>query len=251
MQLNSQRIPINLFLLCLGIEILLVFLDVSINFYRYSDTGAIRRLFNMTREDGLGSWFMVLQTTVAAMTLLLISLLERERNRPSKKHWYWAILAVFFLYLSADDAAKIHERLGTLFDSYRSEDGIGSLFPSYGWQLAVLPFFSIAGLAMVWFLWAELKAPKARALLILAPAIMALAVTLDFFEGLEHEHPWNLYTWLSEYFQISPKTIRHFGKTTEEFLEMLSISLLLMLFVQRLLQSISPQWTIYSNSSHE
>lgn len=248
MQLDKQRIPINLFLLCLGIEILLVFLDVSINFYRYSDTGAIRRLFNMTREDGLGSWFMVLQTTVAAMVLLLISLIERERNRPSKKHWYWAILAVFFLYLSADDAAKIHERLGTLFDSYRSEDGIGSLFPSYGWQLAVLPFFSIAGLAMVWFLWSEIKATRARILLILAPAIMALAVSLDFIEGLEHEHPWNMYTWLSEYWQISPGTIRHFGKSTEEFLEMLSISLLLMLFVQKLLQAISPQWTIHINS---
>lgn len=248
MNLDSQRIPLRIFVACVAIELLLVFLDSTINFHHYSDTGAIRRLFNMTREDGLASWFMVLQTIVAAITLLLISLIERDRQATTKKHWYWAILALFFLYLSADDAAKIHERLGTLYDSYGSDNGIASLFPSYGWHVAVLPFFVVAGLAMLGFLWKEITTPYARALLLLAPLIMALAISLDFVEGLEHDHPWNLYTWFSEYWQISPNTIRHFGKTLEEFLEMLSISLLLMLFIRKLFQAISPQWTIHITS---
>lgn len=244
MRLDSKHFPIRLFLFCLSAELALLLLDLSINFYQYSDSAAIRRLFNMAREDSLANWFMVIQTFVAAMLLLAIALVENDRATSTRQYTCWLLLAIFFIYLSADDAAQIHERLGTAFDARRPELGFVSLFPGYGWQLAVLPLLVLAGLLMVWFLWNELAMPYARILLLMAPGIMALAVGLDFIEGLEHEHPWNFYTWLSERWQVSPKTIRHFAKVIEEFLEMLSISLLLMLFAQRLLQAVSPQWTI-------
>lgn len=218
------------------------------NFYNYEGTGAIRRLFNIAREDSLASWFMVTQTTVAAFVLLLTGFIEREKNISTAKFIGWLLLALFFFYLSADDGAKIHERLGTLFAQQQSSEDPSALFPSYRWQVAVLPFLALCGIMMLIFLWSEFTRWQSHLLLLIAPAVMAIAVGLDFFEGLEHDHPWNLHTWLSETLQQSPRTIRHFSKAVEELLEMIAISLLLMLFFQRLLDALAPQWTIFIKS---
>ena len=56
--LNGQRLPGRIFLFCLVVELLLVGLDAFINYGRFIDIGPIRRLFNITREDGLATWFM-------------------------------------------------------------------------------------------------------------------------------------------------------------------------------------------------
>jgi len=67
---------------------------------------------------------------------------------------------------------------------------------------------------------------------------MAIAVGLDFFEGLDDSHAWNVQVWIRDAFDLSKYTVRHFAKSLEEFLEMMAISLLLMLFIRHLIQVV-------------
>ncbi len=67
----------------------------------------------------------------------------------------------------------------------------------------------------------------------------------EFIEGLDRDHPWNLYTWavarvdLTEFTearfrQSAYQTLDHFGRSAEEFLEMLAMTLLWVTFLKHL-----------------
>ena len=148
----------------------------------------------------------------------------------------WGFLAIFFIYMAADDGAEIHERLGSTFKALYPAGQAASngdllnqwqgMFPSYDWQLVVLPLLAGAGLFMLFFLRHEFKGRGARVTLYLAVSIMIAAVGLDFIEGLDRSHAWNVQAWVVEYFRISADSVRHFSKSLEELLEMVSMSLL-------------------------
>ncbi len=246
--INGQRLPGRIFVFCLVIELSLVLLDAVVNYGELTDLGPIRRLFNITREDGLATWFMVIQTFVAALVLWLIFLVYRSRRYAAGQVAAWGFLAGFFTYMAADDGAKIHERLGSVFSELSSSaassspeglsEQLQAIFPSYDWHLVALPLLAGAGLFMLIFLWRELRDRKGRLLLLLAVGFMVIAVGLDFIEGLDDSHAWNIQTWIREAFDLSNYTVRHFGKSLEEFLEMVAISLLLMLFVRHLIKTV-------------
>ncbi len=97
------------------------------------------------------------------------------------------------------------------------------------------------GLFMLIFLWIELG----RARLLLAMSLLALAVGLDFIEGLSEDHRWNVYSWLAEStdldswtearFEASAyETLEHFSRSIEEALEMAANSVLWFLFLRHL-----------------
>ena len=79
--INGQRLPGRIFVFCLVIELSLVVLDAVVNYGELTELGPLKRLFNITREDGLATWFMVTQTFVAALVLWLIFLVHRSRAR--------------------------------------------------------------------------------------------------------------------------------------------------------------------------
>ena len=247
MALNSERWPPRLFLFCFSCAVALVLMDVFLNYGKALDSVPLRRVFNITREDGLATWFMVVQTACAGLVLALIAVVSRSRGNSASKTAGWGLLSLFFFYLSADDGAEIHERLGSTFKAAARDAEAGTTlveaqgwFPSYDWQLVVLPFFAVAGVLMLLFLLREFRTPQKRAVLFVAPVVMALAVGLDFFEGLDDAHPLNVHSALQERYDLTSYTVSHFSKAAEEFLEMCSIALLLALFVQHLLEKAGP-----------
>ncbi len=257
--INGQRLPGRILIFCLIVELLLVGLDAFINYGRFIDIGPVRRLFNITREDGLATWFMVMQTFLAGLVLWLIALVQRSRSA-SRSNWLsWGFLSGFFIYMSADDAAEIHERLGSTFKellrtSQRDTSDsllvqVQGLFPSYEWHLVALPLLAGAGLFMLYFLLTEFRDRKSRLILLFAVGIMVIAILLDFFEGLDKGHPWNLHGWIRESFTLDNYTVRHFSKSIEEFFEMVSISLLLMLFTACLIDRVDPELTVRTSSA--
>ncbi len=261
---DGQRLPRRVFLFCLIVELSFVLLDAIINFGRFSSFGPIRRLFNIAREDSLANWFMATQTFVVALVLWLIFFVYRSRRHEDagitgKRVFGWGFLAGFFTYMAADDGALIHERMGSVFEKIyppsktTAEDGffgwLQAVFPSYEWHLAVLPLFVAAGLFMLFFLWREFHDRRSRVLLLLSAGFMGFAVLLDFFEGLRSSHPWNVYAWMWKALEVKKYTVKHFARSLEEFLEMLAISVLLMLFLRHLVRIVGTRLTVFLSRS--
>jgi len=239
MTVNTIDLSKKILLYFITFEVLFVLLDLIINFHRLIDYSPIRRLFNITREDGLASWFMSSQTLLVALSLWFIFYLHHKLNIGKKStKLAWAILASFFTYMSADDGAAIHERLGSTFKlmaknaNTETSNAILAFFPSYAWQIVVLPLFVGMGIFMLFFLWKTFKNDMLMYNVLLAFSMLGTAVVLDFFEGLEPQSPLYLYQYIINYTGIELHTVEHFSKSIEECLEMLGITLFLSVFIE-------------------
>jgi hypothetical protein len=251
---DPHRLVRNVFLVCLAAILAFFLLDCFVNYRMWIDLPSIRRLFNTTREDGMASWFGVTQTFMVALTLWLIFVTARQQTGSRWRQAGWLVLALFFTYMAIDDGSALHERLGSALEDMQ-ESGSGDswaaalldVFPSYAWQVCLLPFFGALGLFTLFFLWRELNDTPSRVLVAAAVGCMALAVGLDFVEGLDPDHSWNVYTGFSERFGWEGLTteaydtpyevLRHFSKSLEESLEMLAMTLLWVVFLRHWIRS--------------
>ena len=254
----------HIFIICVLAEVTLLVLDYHVNYGRWTEISPIRRLFNITREDGLASWFAVTQTLLVALTLWLIFICVRNRGGSRWRTIGWLVLALFFTYLAVDDGAALHERLGSTFREMQTHASDGQdaktwgatlleIFPSYPWQIVFMPIFGAVGLFILVFLWREFGDRSAKALLAIGLSCFVLAVGLDFIEGLKRDHPWNLYTLISNTFELDDftrrrfnhsayTTLRHFSKSIEETIEMLGMTVLWVVFLRH--------WTRIASSLH-
>ena len=248
-----QRTPLVL-LVCLLANLAFFLLDCLVNYRGWIDISSIRRLFNTTREDGMASWFAVTQTVMVALTLWLIFVTVRQQPGSRWRHAGWLVLALFFTYMAIDDGSSLHERLGSALETIQEsgpEESWGAalleVFPSYAWQVCLLPFFGALGLFTLVFLWRELSETPSRVLVAAAIGCLVLAVGLDFLEGLDPDHPWNVSARLSERFGLEGLTtrgyrtpyevLRHFSKSFEESLEMLAMTVLWIVFLRHWIRS--------------
>jgi len=221
----KRRPLLLIFAVCVLLEFVLVLLDLYVNWFRWADSSAIRRLFNITREDGLASLFAVIQTFLVALVVWLIYALEVRKPGRKVHAAGWLVLAVFFSYMVIDDGAMGHERIGSAFK--HANEGIQ--LHSYAWQIVLAPAFVIMGLFMGGFLWQLGNHSIQRSWLIAALACLGVAMALDYVEGVE-----GAYRVLPDRTSWSEKMIAHFSKSLEEFLEMLGMRLLLILFLNYL-----------------
>ena len=235
--LDAGRVPYIVLGTCVLVALVLFLLDYHVNYGRWTQIGALRRMFNTTREDSLASWFGITQTLFVALTAWVIYWVSRGASKWRRRGWL--VLALFFTYMAVDDGATIHERLGTAYDVkvLAGDSAAFDFFPSYAWQIVVLPGFVIMGLFTFAFLLRELRTRRAKVLLFVALSGLACAVGLDFIEGLERNHSLNVYAraadhydfeaWTQARFRHSEySTVVHFSKSVEETLEMVSMSLI-------------------------
>lgn len=256
--LRSTKVIRTVVFVCVAIEVLLVVLDYHVNYGGLTDLGTIRRLTNITREDSLASWVGTTQTTLIAANLWLLYTVVRQVTTARWRRTGWLVMAAFFTLMAVDDGALLHERAGTAFSELYSTDSaegpptaLGArmldTFPSYAWQIVALPVFALLGLFVLVFLWGELPARQTRVLVVVALACFVTAVGLDFLEGLDEDHRWNLYATIDRAFDFGDyteyrfghtpyDTLRHFSKSIEEFLEMLGNTLLWYVFLRTLVR---------------
>ncbi len=238
----------------LGFELLIVFLDIFVSHYEWSSVGAIRRMVNITREDSLSNWFSSLQVITVGSTVWLTAFAIRNKKEGShytKKFFCWAGIGLFYFYMGVDDAIKLHERVGTAFKVllFENEDTAGTgildslyeFFPSYTWQLVFGPFFVSAGAFIVWFLRKELYSKKLWFWFLVGVSLYAVAVGLDFVEGLDNEPYEGM--GIADFFSTTDSRIRHMSKALEEFLEMLGTTIFLIVFLKNLFR-LSREWRI-------
>lgn len=99
-------------------------------------------LLKVGEESNIPTWFSSVQLFMVAVVLLPIVLRDSERRKPST--WGLALVPGLFLFLSLDEAATIHERLG---DWLQGESGIGSGLRSGPDMLVFVPL--VAALVLV------------------------------------------------------------------------------------------------------
>ena len=221
-------------------EILCVIGDEIFNVRGLIGLGPIRRLFDITLEDGIASWFAVTQTWMVGLTAAFIYLVVRADEGAPWRRVGWAVIALFFLYMAMDDGAKFHERIGSsvrrIIQGESANDGTRQIgfFPSYTWQLVFLPIFGAFGLFVLWFLNKELQFMRDKLMVVVAIGLLVLAVTADFFEGIEGQHPLNLHSWMSVKWDLNIDAVRHYSRSFEEFVEMLAISFLWIVYLRHL-----------------
>jgi|GEM_PF-628651 len=248
--IDFTKISRRLLFACIFFILLLFCLDYLFTYLDLASKSQIRDLFDITSESSIGSWFMNIQTFLAGLTLGAIFWATRILNLPRKTTLCWLALCLFFVWMSMDDGAQIHERLsGAFFSLLRGKGGgavpawIGRLFvgfPSYIWPLLFLPLFGGMGLLLLVFVWLKLCwAPKLRWVLVGALACMGTAVALDFFQGLGLNTPWNPYLLIMQRTGLGHLTVFHFGPAVEESLEMIGMSLLWYVFFRHLGRVIS------------
>ena len=219
--------------------------DYHLSYGALVDVGALRRLFNLAREDGLASWLQSTQTLLAGSTLWIVYGLVRSQSASKWVQRGWLVLAAFFTYMAVDDGAQIHERLASTLDAVAGERAV-SFFPSYTWQIVFLPVFITLGLFVLAFLWRELPSVRERAWLVGALGCLGFAVGLDFLEGLDVGDSLNVYAHIartdeglrvwsfSRFGSSAYDSLRHFSRAVEESLEMLAIATFWSLFIGHL-----------------
>ena len=236
-QIDSIGFAKCIFVSCITIEIVLVLMDAFFNYGHFIPNKILRRIFNIAREDSLASWFAISQTTAIAGVAALLSLVSGRIGK-SKLCLGWLLSALFFLYLAADDAAQIHERIGTALQILNNDDLDGSAesfvrrflaeYPSYAWHI-LLPVFASVGVTIVIFWWYALGKTGSRAGILAAIGCFVFAIGLDILEGIDgSEH------WLASQLSLPRYTIRHFSKALEEFIEMLGMTFILVTLLKHL-----------------
>ncbi|MGB5721450.1 MAG: hypothetical protein WBM34_12225 [Woeseiaceae bacterium] len=211
-----------------------------------TELSPVRRFFNITREDGVASWFAVTQTWMLGLTAAFLYALVRAGDAARWRRLGWAIIAIFFFYMAIDDGAQFHERIGTSVktllhgEDYDSGTRVAGFFPSYAWQLVFLPIFAAFGLFILWFLNKELQSARDKMLVVAAIGLLVLAVVADFFEGLDIDSSFNLHGWIKATWDLSEYQVRHYSKSIEEFMEMLAMTLLWVVLLRHLVR-IAPR----------
>jgi len=235
-----------LFSTLVACEILFVFGDWLFNVENILRMNPVRSFWNIAREGGIASWFAITQTWMLGLTAALLFVLVSADGGTRGRRLGWAVIALFLLYMSMDDGARFHERVGSsvraVIQGPEAEDAgrqIG-FFPSYTWQLVFLPIFAAFGLFLMGFLYTELKASRDKLTVVCAIGLLVVAVIADFFEGLTPDHSLNLHTWISTSTGFPFKGVVHYSKSLEETLEMLAMTLLWVTFLRHLVR-ISPR----------
>jgi hypothetical protein len=219
-------------LLC---EVFLVVADYFIHFQDYvTEIGALKRVFNLAREDSLGNWFGAAQLLVVALTLWLVYAAVRQTPVTSWRKISWALLAIFFTYMAFDDGARLHERLATAAKEFLDDSALIEAYPSYPWQVVFAPLFVAGTLLLLDIFRRGLSGRASRLMLGSGLALYIAAVGLDVLEGVPEYGPAGALDILSD---EGSYAVRHYVKVTEEFLELLGGTCFLIAFLRHLAQT--------------
>jgi hypothetical protein len=166
-ELSIEVSPAKVATSCIVVAVLFVIIDLVTQYGRYYPfdfPGRFRldRLFHMGREANVPAWFSTVLFIFVALLLGIIAYAKTVARAAFR--YQWLILTVGFVYLSADEAAMLHEEFG---------GGVAVLFPntvfSHGWFVAGAIGVVLLGVVYLSFLFSLPR--KTRRLFFAAGAI--------------------------------------------------------------------------------
>lgn len=138
------------------------------------------RIFSVDQEANLASW---LSATILLLCALVVWGVAVGRRAAGDRWWrHWAFLALTFAYLSADEAARLHESAEVVVDSLIDAPGIFS----FGWVLVAAPVVIAFALTYLGFLRAL---PRAIGRLVVIAAVLYVggAMGVETLGGLAYD----------------------------------------------------------------
>jgi hypothetical protein len=139
-------------------------------------------LFYLDGERNFPTAFSSMILFIAAVQLMVITLLEWQRGGHSQP--YWMLLAAGFAFMGVDEAWSFHERLNEVVRARLGGEHLGAFY--YGWVVPGLVLVGALGLLFLRFLW---RLPVAtRVWFIIAGVIYVGGVLgIELIEGLYDE----------------------------------------------------------------
>ena len=222
-KIDPEIFPKRLSIYLFGVCVLLVICDVIFTYLDVTGYYLFRRSFDMTREESIPNWYASILLFGIGLTCSLLAVVHRAIKSARSLASTWLFFALFCGFLSADDGARIHERAGPFFKDL-TQNGIagfqvfGGVLESsatYSWQIFVLPIFLFVGFFMLIWGHQHIGNKQVKRWVLLGAGCIAVAIALDYFEGLVKYKVISLDDRV-----LSAETIEHFQRVIEEFLEM-------------------------------
>lgn len=138
------------------------------------------RLFNVDDEMNLPTWYASMTLAASSVLLALIGFARRTAGKADS--WYWLGLSLVFLYVSADEAAFMHELLNPVLRQSLVLPGL--LY--YGWVSAGIVVVAVGGLLYARFVW-RLPRPIRRAFILAAALYLGGALGVEML-GAAHAY---------------------------------------------------------------
>ena len=208
LQIDAAKTARRILFTVLWIQVAVMVGNLVFNYFDIANHISIRRIFNVAREESLPTWFASLQALLVSVTAWALWRLEETRG--------WLLVSLFFLYVSIDDAAEVHERVATaLSDAFPSLPFLAD-YPSFSWHLLVAPILGAGLLAVAIYQWRRIPTPRTRLLLVAGLAAFAVSQSFDVLEGID-----GLFEGWADDLGVADYTVSHGFRATEEWLEML------------------------------
>lgn len=228
--LLTVRVPWSataLFTFLFACEVLLLGADLVV--WNLVDAPDLRVLLDLTLEANVPTFFASTQALAVGVACLLVMSAHRDAKEPRWRRFGWLGTSAFFCFVAMDDASQFHERVATVWSASikaAEEPSVGKeavdAFASYYWQLLILPFFIVAGIAIVLFVVRELRGLRRAWLFLAGIGFFAVAVLLDHFDPLDQ-----VYEPTMDVFRASFAAVQHAFRVIEESIEMFGTSCIL------------------------
>jgi len=188
--------------------------------------GPFVKLFDLNKEGNIPTFYQASTLLLCSALLAIIAFAKKKEDAPYRLHW--KALSIIFLFLSLDEAARLHERTIEPLQSALNASG----FLHYAWIILGAVFVLIFVLAYLRFL-ADLPR-KSRNLFLVAGAISVGGAL-----GMESISGYHKSFYVGQYMLLSCLCNYHANhvmiSTVEELLEMLGI----VVFIYALMSYIS------------
>lgn len=133
---------------------------------------AFRELFDLNGEANLPAWYTGLLWLFAALSALGVAV--QVRLRRERHAGYWQSLSILFLFMSLDESAQLHERIGAILEGWM-------LFSGFLYYVWVIYGMTLVGFLIIVYSRFLLSLPAEVKFTIIVSAVVFLSGAL----GLE------------------------------------------------------------------
>jgi hypothetical protein len=164
---NWARFPRRVLTFALCVDALLLVLHACVSLMPISSASRpLTFLFGLNGEGNVPAWYSGTQLLLVGLVFFLLSswfFQSDERIAPLRR--LLTVSGIVFTYLSADEVGQIHERMSALVQSwhwlrmveYKTLIALGRKAGRIHGGGAWIPIFIVAGIALLWWLWPQIK----------------------------------------------------------------------------------------------